>query len=86
MPPCTSRRWVRAAATTPPTACSAQAIDASYPEDLIDILVSRRLHSDSTRQCGVVFNLLGALSEFGELDVVCIAESVPQARCFAALQ
>jgi len=28
----------------------------------------------------VVFNLLGALSEFGELGVVCIAESVPQAR------
>jgi hypothetical protein len=57
---------------------------ASYrrfiPEDLIDILVSRRLHFDDTRQCGVVFNLLGALSEFGKLGVVCIAESVPQAR------
>jgi hypothetical protein len=57
---------------------------ASYrrflPEDLIDILISRRLHFDGTRQCGVVFNLLGALSEFGKLGVVCIAESVPQAR------
>ena len=57
---------------------------ASYrrliPEDLIDILVSHRLHFDHTRQCGVVFNLLGALSEFGKLGVVCIAESVSQAR------
>jgi len=50
------------------------------PEDLIDILVSRRLLFDNTRQCGVVFNLLGALSEFGKLGVVCIAESIPEAR------
>jgi PGM1 C-terminal domain/Pre ATP-grasp domain/ATP-grasp domain len=57
---------------------------ASYrrftPEDLIDILVSRRLLFDDTRQRGVVFNLLGALSEFGKLGVVCIAESIPEAR------
>jgi hypothetical protein len=57
---------------------------ASYrrftPEDLIDILVSRRLLFDNTRQCGVVFNLLGALSEFGKLGMVCIAESIPEAR------
>ena len=50
------------------------------PEDLIDILVSRRLHFDYTYQRGVVFNLLGALSEFGKLGVVCIAESLPEAR------
>lgn len=28
----------------------------------------------------MVFNLLGALSEFGKLGVLCIAEGVPQAR------
>jgi hypothetical protein len=50
------------------------------PDDLIDIVVCRRLHFDHMRQCGVVFNLLGALAEFGKLGVVCIAESVPESR------
>lgn len=50
------------------------------PEDLIDIVVARRLHFDDTRQRGIVFNLLGALSEYGKLGVVCIAETVPQAK------
>ncbi|MEZ5463456.1 peptide ligase PGM1-related protein [Dokdonella sp.] len=50
------------------------------PEDLIDIVVARRLHFDDTRQRGIVFNLLGALSEFGKLGVVCIAETVAEAK------
>ncbi|MCB1599462.1 MAG: peptide ligase PGM1-related protein [Lysobacterales bacterium] len=43
------------------------------PEDLIDILVERRLHFDEITQQGVVFNLIGALSEFGKLGLVAIA-------------
>ena len=43
------------------------------PEDLIDILVERRLHFDEITQQGVVFNLIGALSEFGKLGSVAIA-------------
>ena len=50
------------------------------PEDLIDIVVARQLHFDDTRQQGIVFNLLGALSEFGKLGVVCIAETVADAQ------
>lgn len=50
------------------------------PEDLIDILVEHRLHFDETRQTGVVFNLIGALSEFGKLGLVCVADSVPAAH------
>jgi hypothetical protein len=50
------------------------------PEDLIDIVVARQLHFDDTRQTGIVFNLLGALSEFGKLGVICIAETVDEAR------
>ena len=50
------------------------------PEDLIDIMVSRRLLFDPISQRGVVFNLLGALSEYGKLGVVCIDETVPLAR------
>jgi hypothetical protein len=45
------------------------------PQDLIDLLVEHRLHFDQTRQHGLVFNLIGALSEFGKLGVVCIAET-----------
>ncbi len=50
------------------------------PDDLIDILVARRLHFDETRQQGVVFNLIGALSEFGKLGLVCIGDSPATAR------
>ena len=45
------------------------------PEDLIDIAVEHDLHFDQTTQQGVTFNLIGALSEFGKLGVVSIADS-----------
>jgi PGM1 C-terminal domain len=45
------------------------------PQDLIDLLVEHRLHFDETRQQGLVFNLIGALSEFGKLGLVCIADT-----------
>ena len=45
------------------------------PEDLVDIVVRHRLHFDPTTQQGVVFNLIGALSEFGKLGLVCIADT-----------
>lgn len=45
------------------------------PQDLIDLLVEHRLHFDQTRQQGIVFNLIGALSEFGKLGMVCIADT-----------
>ncbi|HSC05694.1 MAG TPA: peptide ligase PGM1-related protein [Steroidobacteraceae bacterium] len=49
------------------------------PEDLIDIAVEHDLHFDQTIQQGVTFNLIGALSEFGKLGVVSIADSVERA-------
>ncbi len=54
------------------------------PEDLIDILVRHRLHFDPTCQQGVVFNLIGALSEFGKLGLVCIADTPHSARALCA--
>lgn len=42
------------------------------PEDLIDISVCRDLHFHGAGQEGVVFHLIGALSEFGKLGAVCI--------------
>lgn len=45
------------------------------PDDLVDLIVEQRLHFDPMRQQGVVFNLIGALSEFGKLGLVCIADT-----------
>jgi len=45
------------------------------PADLIDIAVMNGLHFDGATQEGVVFHLIGALSEFGKLGVVCVAEN-----------
>jgi hypothetical protein len=50
------------------------------PEDLIDISVAHQLHFHSATQRGIVFHLIGALSEFGKLGVVCIDKGIPKAR------
>lgn len=50
------------------------------PTDLIDVLVQNGLHFDVLRQQGVVFNLIGALSEFGKLGLVSIAGTPEKAR------
>lgn len=50
------------------------------PDDLIDVLVQNGLHFDNTRQAGVVFNLIGALSEHGKLGMVSIAEDLDAAQ------
>lgn len=43
------------------------------PSDLIDIAICRNLHYDATIQEGVMFHLIGALSEYGKLGVLCVA-------------
>jgi len=50
------------------------------PDDLIDIAVYHGLHFHGTSQRGVVFHLVGALSEFGKLGVVCIGDNHQQAK------
>lgn len=45
------------------------------PDDLIDIAVENGLHFHTVNQDGVVFHLIGALSEFGKLGVLCVGES-----------
>jgi hypothetical protein len=45
------------------------------PADLLDIAVFNGLHFNGARQQGVVFHLIGALSEFGKLGIVCVAPS-----------
>lgn len=50
------------------------------PEDLIDISVYHGLHFHGATERGVVFHLMGALSEFGKLGLVCIGDNLQQAR------
>lgn len=50
------------------------------PEDLIDITTYTGLHYASSTNTGVVFHLIGALSEFGKLGVTCIGNSAREAQ------
>lgn len=52
------------------------------PFDLIDIAAMNRLHWHGTNQEGVAFHLMGALSEFGKLGVVCIGPSYERAKSY----
>ncbi len=52
------------------------------PDDLIDIAVENDLHFHSTIQQGVVFHLIGALSEFGKFGAVCIGDTPDNAMKF----
>jgi len=45
------------------------------PEDLIEILTLNRLHYSHNTESGVLFHLIGALSEFGKLGMTAIANS-----------
>jgi PGM1 C-terminal domain len=50
------------------------------PPDLIEIAAVNGLHFDGARQEGVAFHLIGALSEFGKLGVLCIGSSHDRAE------
>lgn len=52
------------------------------PPDLIDIAMMHQLHYDGTSQEGVMFHLIGALSQFGKLGVVCIGSTPERAKNF----
>jgi PGM1 C-terminal domain len=61
---------------------SSPAYKGLTPEDLVDISVNFGLHFDSASQQGVVFHLIGALSEYGKLGTVCIGDSRASAEKF----
>ena len=50
------------------------------PDDLIDTMVCNLIHYDSATQQGVVFHLMGALSQFGKFGVTCISEHAEAAK------
>jgi hypothetical protein len=52
------------------------------PHDLIDIAMMNDLNYDGTHQEGVIFHLIGALSQFGKLGVICIGSTAERARMY----
>ena len=52
------------------------------PYNLIDIAMFNELMYNGAAQEGVMFHLVGALSEFGKFGLVCIGSSPEQARAF----
>lgn len=52
------------------------------PHDLIDIAMMHELRYDGTTQEGVTFHLIGALSQYGKLGVVCIGDSPEKAQIY----
>ena len=49
------------------------------PEDLIEILTINKLHYSHGTESGVLFHLIGALSEFGKVGMTAIANSLEEA-------
>lgn len=49
------------------------------PSDLIDIIVSERLHFNCTNGTGAAFHLMGCLSEYGKLGLTSIGNTPQQA-------
>lgn len=52
------------------------------PDDLVNIAMYHNLMYDSAAQEGVMFHLVGALSEYGKLGLVCIGNSPESARAY----
>jgi len=50
------------------------------PNDLMDIIALHHLHFDTSTETGMVFHLMGCLSEFGKLGLTSIGNSPQQAE------
>ncbi len=57
----------------------AEAYRGLLPEDLIEIVTINKLHYSHGSESGVLFHLIGALSEFGKLGLTAIANSQEEA-------
>jgi hypothetical protein len=52
------------------------------PHDLIDIAMCNGILYDGARQTGVMFHMIGGLSQYGKLGIVCIGQTVDEAIDF----
>ncbi|MFY9549584.1 MAG: peptide ligase PGM1-related protein [Thermoanaerobaculia bacterium] len=62
----------------------AEAYRGLCPEDLIDITTINRLHYNHGTETGVLFHMIGALSQFGKLGLTAIGNSPEQADAIYA--
>jgi pheganomycin biosynthesis PGM1-like protein len=54
------------------------------PEDLIDILTANRLHYDAGTETGVLFHMMGALSQYGKAGLTAFGNSHAEADALLA--
>ena len=52
------------------------------PHDLIEIAMINDLHYDGALQEGVMFHLIGALSQYGKLGVVCVGSTMERVKMY----
>ncbi len=50
------------------------------PQDLIELSTYYKLHYNTSTSTGVIFHMIGALSEFGKVGVTCIGDSPEHAQ------
>jgi hypothetical protein len=83
-----SYEWQRGTYQTPQGStrcyfCSDNVYHEKYkgltPHDLLEIAICNQLMYDGALQKGAMFHMIGALSQYGKLGVVCIAENANEA-------
>jgi hypothetical protein len=52
------------------------------PDDLVDIAVYHKVHFNSTNEQGVVFHLMGSMSQYGKTGVTCIGNTLEEAKVY----
>ncbi|MFK8183475.1 MAG: peptide ligase PGM1-related protein [Phormidesmis sp.] len=57
-----------------------EAYKGLLPNDLMDIIMGEQLHFNSSDGVGVVFHLMGCLSEYGKLGLTCIGNTLEEAE------
>jgi hypothetical protein len=57
---------------------------AFTPEGLFDLVARRRLHFDQTRQTGVIFHMMSALAECGQMGLTAVGDSHDEADALYA--
>jgi PGM1 C-terminal domain len=50
------------------------------PHDLIDIAMCNHIQYDAVKQEGVMFHMIGALSQYGKVGMVCIGKTIEEAK------
>ena len=49
------------------------------PQDFLEIVIDHGLHFSPSTETGVLFHMIGALSQWGKLGVICIGNSEQEA-------